>query len=94
MSFLLKADNHHLDLTWPVYIQEQRMGMSVLQSAFFPSLSAQEVLGLISTTGRNQFPSHHTALFVKERDKNHYHLFTSLHLKNGASIVNPQGLRR
>lgn len=72
MSFLLQADNHHLSLTWPVYIQEERMGMSELQSTFFPSLSAQEVLGLISTTGQNQFPSHHIALFVKERHKNHY----------------------
>lgn len=82
MPFLLQADNHHLDFTWSVKIQQERMGMSV------PSLSAQEVLGLISTTGRNQFPSHHTALFVKERDKNYYHLFTSPHLKNGASFRN------
>lgn len=70
------------------------MGMSVLQSTFFPSLSAQEVLGLISTTGRNQFPSHHTALFVTDRDKNYYPLFTSLHLKNGASIGNPPRTER
>lgn len=57
ISLPLQADSHHLDHTCKVDIKK---GMSTPQNICFPSLCAQEVHGLDSTTGWKLRPVHFT----------------------------------
>lgn len=57
ISLPLQADRHHLGHTGKVDTKE---GVSTPQNVCFPSLCAQDILGLYSTTGWKRRPVHFT----------------------------------